>query len=243
MFWFREQVDDIDVAFTDRRGGCSLAPFDSLNLGQAVGDDPDLVDRNHRLLADQFGVAGFAQMHQVHGAHVRAVDAPSTGPHDPALPHCDAVVTARRDVPLLVRVADCVPVLLADSAAGVIGAVHAGRPGLVAGVVPAAVRALRDQGAQRLQAWVGPRACGTCYELPSDLADAVDRAVPGTRSTTSWGTPSVDIGRGVVAQLLDHGVEVNDVGADTCTIEDDALFSYRRQGVASGRFAGVVVRR
>ncbi|RYJ04874.1 MAG: hypothetical protein EON52_14525 [Actinomycetales bacterium] len=75
------------------------------------------------------------------------------------------------------------------------------------------------------------------------MVAAVEAAVPGTRSVTSWGTPAVDVGLGVVSQLKALGVEVHDVGADVCTIEDERFFSYRRQGSASGRFGGVVVLR
>lgn len=232
----------MEVAFTDRFGGHSEGPFDSLNLGSSSGDDNATVIRNHAALSAALGVKGLHAMSQVHGAEV--IDGDVIRAHGSGdVPVGDALVTDRADVPLLVRVADCVPVLLADGEAGLVGAAHAGRVGLVAGVVPAVVRALRDRGATSLRAWIGPRAGACCYEVPELMADEVDRAVPGTRSTTTWGTPSVDVGAGVVRQLIDLGVDVADLGAGTCTIEDDRLFSYRRQGAASGRFGGVVVLR
>ncbi|MGA9714615.1 MAG: polyphenol oxidase family protein [Aeromicrobium sp.] len=242
MFWHRESSGRVEVAFTDRSDGHSKGPFSSLNLSSASGDDPAVVVRNHAALAEALSVDGLHSMSQIHGADVAyadrmRVDGPGT------VPVCDAVITDQIGIPLLVRVADCVPVLLADVDAGLIGAAHAGRVGLVGGVVPAVVDALRDRGATSLRAWVGPRAGGCCYEVPELMADEVDRAVPGTRSTTTWGTPSLDVGAGVVKQLADLGVDVSDLGADTCTIEDEQLFSYRRQGTASGRFGGVVVLR
>ncbi|MEH3034195.1 MAG: peptidoglycan editing factor PgeF [Aeromicrobium erythreum] len=242
MFWFRETHGRVEVAFTDRHDGFSDGPFDSLNLGSSSGDDRSVVVRNHAAVAQALGVEGLHSMSQVHGVEVVHADvlrADGSG----TVAECDALVTDRRDLALLVRVADCVPVLLADEDAGLVAAAHAGRVGLVEGVVPATVEALRERGATALQAWVGPRACGRCYELPAELADAVDAAVPGTRSTTSWGTPATDVGAGVVGQLRDAGVEVHDVGAKACTIEDDTFYSYRRQGTASGRFGGVVVLR
>ncbi len=173
-------------------------------------------------------------MHQVHGADVTVVaDRP------PAAPECDALVTTRPGVGLLARAADCVPVLLGDADAGVVAAVHSGRPGLVAGVVPAAVARMRDLGAQHLTAWLGPHVCGDCYEVPAEMRDEVAGAVPETWSTTSWDTPALDLGAGVRAQLAAAGVaEVHEVGV--CTREDAAWPSYRRDGAAATRFAGVV---
>jgi YfiH family protein len=139
---------------------------------------------------------------------------------------------------LLVRVADCVPLLLADIEHSVVGAAHAGRPGLVAGIVPATVARMRELGAGRITAWLGPHVCGRCYEVPAEMRAEVAATVPASFAETSWGTPAVDVGAGVVAQLEAEGIEV--VDASRCTLEDDDLFSYRRQGVASGRLGGLV---
>src|SRR5205085_1340280 len=120
----------------------------------------------------------------------------------------------------------------------IVGAAHCGRPGLLAGVVPATAQALRDLGAGSLTAWVGPHICGACYEVPADLQEEVAAAVPASRATTSWGTPSLDIGAGVRAQLEAAGVEVVDVSR--CTRESADLYSYRRDGAGSGRQAGLI---
>ena len=236
----------VDVAFTDRHGGLSGGPFASLNLAASPGDDPETVERNIARVARAFaGVADggsaptVVRMRQVHGADVAVVDRIDPGVDMAAeAPVADALVTSLTDVVLMVRVADCVPVLLADVGAGVIGAVHAGRPGLVAGVVPRAVGALRGHGAQRLRAWVGPHVCGACYEVPSAMRADVCAVVPEAYAETSWCTPAVDVGAGVVAQLRREGVDV--VDAARCTLENEDLFSYRRQGRTSGRLAGLV---
>ena len=152
----------------------------------------------------------------------------------------DGLVTAEAGVTLSVRAADCVPVLLADVDAGVIGACHCGRPGVVAGIVPATVAAMRDLGAGSVTAWVGPHVCGRCYEVPQDLQDEVAAVEPGTRTTTSWGTPALDVGAGVRAQLEREGVEVVDLSR--CTRESPDLYSYRRDGTLSGRQAGLIRR-
>jgi YfiH family protein len=175
-------------------------------------------------------------MHQVHGAGVAVVG----DPDQPVPPEVDALVTGRPRVALLARAADCVPVLLVGDD-GLLAAVHSGRPGLGAGVVPAAVSRMRELGSTHLRAWVGPHVCGRCYEVPEEMRDEVAAAVPAARSTTSWGTPALDLGAGVRSQLADAGV--TDVRVlDRCTREDEAWPSYRRDGRAATRFAGVVWR-
>jgi YfiH family protein len=141
-------------------------------------------------------------------------------------------------VVLVVRAADCVPVLLADAAAGVVGAVHCGRRGLTAGVVPRAVESMQRLGADTVRAWVGPHVCGGCYEVPEEMRAQVAAAVPEAEAVTTWGTPSVDLGAGVRAQLRTAGAEVTEVSR--CTVEDEDLFSYRRQGAEAGRMGGLV---
>jgi YfiH family protein len=173
-------------------------------------------------------------MHQVHGAEVHLVD---DGPVDDAPPQVDALVTARRDVALMTRAADCVPVLLV-SAEGLTGAVHAGRRGVALAVVTAAVDRLHDLGASDVTAWVGPHICGGCYEVPAEMQEEVAALVPATRATTTWGTSALDLGAGVRHQLEVAGCRVVEVGR--CTREDDELPSYRREGAAAGRLAGVV---
>jgi YfiH family protein len=141
-------------------------------------------------------------------------------------------------VTLVVRVADCVPVLVGDPVRGVVAALHAGRSGLVAGVVPAGVEAMRALGAAELVAWVGPHVCGRCYEVPEEMRDQVAAVVPEARAETSWGTPAVDVGAGVVAQLRAAGAAV--VQGSRCTLEERGLYSYRRDGAGAGRMAGLI---
>jgi polyphenol oxidase len=240
VFLHRDQLASdagrVDLAYTDRHGGVSAPPFDSLDLSRSREGRDDELRTNLRVVGEAFGVDGFATMIQVHGAEV--VDVASTGHVGQP---CDGLVTAEPDVALCVRVGDCVPVLLADADRGVIGVAHAGRPGIVAGVVPATVAAMRARGADRIEAWVGPRICGGCYEVPARMRDDVCAIVPAAYSCTTWGTPSVDIGAAVHSQLADAGCTVHQVAV--CTWETPDLYSYRRDGDASGRFAGIVVRR
>lgn len=240
MFASREQRSGaagvIDVAFTDRHGGVSAAPFDTLDLSRSRPDaGPDL-RVNMELLAAAFGVAGFVTMRQVQGADVAIVRS-----REEPQPVCDALVTSVEGVALCVRVGDCVPVILADVDAGVTAVAHAGRRGMVAGVVPQTVAAMRGHGAVAIEAWLGPHVCGGCYEVPAQLRDEAAAVVPAAFACTTWGTPSLDLGAGVTAQLQATGCSVLDRSA--CTFECPDFFSYRRDGATSGRCAGIVVRR
>lgn len=234
MYHHRERLGPVELAFTDRLGGVSAAPYDGLNLALVGEDSPRARERNLRLLLDDFAPgATLADMEQVHGDRVVVAG----GPRE----QCDGVVTRRADVVLMVRVADCVPVLLADPDAGVLGAAHAGRQGMAAGVVGATVARMRDLGAgSGLRAWVGPSICGRCYEVPEALRADVSRVEPASAATTRWGTPAVDVAAGVRAQLERAEVETTQVPG--CTREDPLLYSYRRDGDRAGRFAGVIRR-
>ncbi len=227
MFWSRDVRNGtvrVDLAFTDA----------SIDLqGRAPGFATDLA-----ALEEACGVP-FARLSQVHGDAVVEVEGPTPSPEH-AVPHADAMVTTRRGLGLMIRAADCVPVVLADPEAGVVGVAHAGRPGLVCDVATRTVEAMQRLGATPATtvAWMGPHVCGGCYEVPAGLRAEVCAAVPEAWATTRWGTPAVDIGVGVRTQLVAAGVEVRDVGG--CTREEDRLPSYRRDGDRSGRLAGLV---
>ncbi|MFJ5305944.1 peptidoglycan editing factor PgeF [Streptomyces sp. NPDC088350] len=234
-----DTVSGAHFAFTDRWGGVSAVPYEELNLGGAVGDDPDAVRTNRELAAKSLGLdpALVVWMNQVHGADVAVVEEP-WGSAD--IPSVDALVTTRRGLALAVLTADCTPVLLADPVAGIAGAAHAGRPGMVAGVVPAAVRAMVELGADpaRIVARTGPAVCGRCYEVPADMRADVAAVEPAAYAETSWGTPAVDVTAGAHAQLDRLGVRDREE-SPVCTRESDDHFSYRRDRV-TGRLASYV---
>lgn len=233
MFFFRDHLDldlgasRVEIAFTDA----------SIDL--QGGDDRPGFAADLARVVDEAGVP-FARLSQVHGADVvEVVETPPRGPAE--VPSADGLVTVRPGIGLMVRAADCVPVLLADSATGLIGAAHAGRAGTALGVVPRTVERLRALGARDLHAWIGPHVCGRCYEVPAAMREEVAALVPQTFSETRAGTPALDLGAGVHAQLTQDGVTVATVPA--CTLEETSLHSYRRDGAAAGRMAGLVWRR
>ncbi|WP_028803189.1 peptidoglycan editing factor PgeF [Streptomyces sp. 142MFCol3.1] len=232
-------VSGAHFAFTDRWGGVSAVPYEELNLGGAVGDDPAAVRSNRELAAESLGLdaARVVWMNQVHGPDVAVVDAPWG---DRPVPEVDAIVTTRRGLALAVLTADCTPVLLADPVAKVVAAAHAGRPGTVAGVVPAAVRAMVELGAEagRIVARTGPAICGRCYEVPEEMRAEVAAIEPAAYAETSWRTPAVDVTAGVHAQLERLGVSDRE-RSPVCTLESQDHFSYRRDRT-TGRLAGYV---
>lgn len=225
---------------TSRRGGVSTGDFDSFNLGDHVGDAPSAVSANRARLARILGLqaSDVVWMDQVHGTRIARVTRPTGG----AVPATDGLVTDRPGLALAVLSADCVPVLAADEQAGVIGAVHAGRAGAVGGIVPALIGAMTSLGAQpkRISVLLGPAAAGQHYELPDELAHEVEKALPGSLARTVAGTSGVDLRAGLTRQLA--GLGVDRVDSDPrCTIADESLFSYRRQG-RTGRQASVIWR-
>jgi YfiH family protein len=243
VFFWRHVLDaeperhGVHFAFTSRLGGCSTPPWDSLNLGGRTGDSPQNVETNRDAVAATIDVPRdrLLFMNQCHGDAVVVVDGPWTAEAAAA----DGLVTSRNDLAVAALTADCVPVLLADPRAGVVGAVHAGRPGMVARVVDRAVDVMTGQGARadNIVAAVGPSVCGRCYEVPEEMR-AQAAAVSAVSATVSWaGTPAIDVAAGVVDQLTSRGVAVTWVPG--CTREDRSLFSFRRDGT-TGRFAGIV---
>jgi polyphenol oxidase len=228
----------VRAVFTDRLGGVSSPPFEWLNLGAGAGDAPESVAANRELLAAACGlrVSDIAWMRQVHGTSVRyAGPERAAAPPEPA----DASFTDVPGVAVAVLAADCLPVLVADPVARIVGAAHAGREGMLAGVVPALVSAMCSAGASpgRMRAVTGPGICGGCYEVPAEMRDRAAAAVPASGCSTRAGTPGIDIRAGVHAQLAALGV--TEVAADSrCTKESAELFSHRRDG-RTGRFAGL----
>ena len=155
-------------------------------------------------------------------------------------PTADGQVTSAFDRTLVVLVADCTPVLIYDREQPLVAAVHAGRPGMLAAVVPETVRTMRELGSGRLGAVVGPSVCSRCYEVPAQMRDDAAARVPASYAVSWTGTPAIDVAAGVVSQLRADDVELDWIPG--CTREEGRLYSHRRDPGA-GRFAGVVTLR
>lgn len=244
-WWDLDLGPGVRAGVTTRAGGVSEEPYASLDLAFHVGDAPAAVSTNRERVAARLGFP-VVYANQVHGTHVVVVGAEGgsradgSGGAAETVGDADGLVTAQPRVGLAVMVADCLPVLLADPERGVVGAAHAGRRGLVDGVVPAVVDAMTRLGAraERIRCFLGPAICAACYEVGAEVRDEVARSVPAAAATTRWGTPAVDLVAGVTAQLVAAGV-ADAASSGACTVEDLRFYSYRRDG-RTGRFAGVI---
>lgn len=222
---------------TTRAGGRSTGAFSTFNLSTGVGDDPAAVRANRRRLSVELGIP-VVFLEQVHGTSVVTVDA-LPEPGAPDRPAADAAVTALPGVGLAVLSADCVPLLLADPVAGVVGAAHAGRIGAAAGVLPATVAAMQALGArvEALEVLLGPAVCGGCYEVPAAMQADVESRLPGSAVRTRRGTSGLDLRAGLHRQLVELGV--GRIGRDPrCTLEERDLYSHRRD-TRTGRQAAI----
>jgi len=234
----------ISAGFTTRNGGASRPPYDTFNLGRTDQDNPDSLKSNYATLADLVNCPRIAICSQVHGTDVVQV-----GPDYPLLtadgwvpprplPQADAMVTTWGGTALVIRVADCLPVLLADHKAQVVAAAHAGRVGLLAGVLQRTVEAMRDLGAATIEAWIGPHICAGCYEVPEAMAEAAWQTIPATQARTRQGSEAIDLGAGAEAVL--RALQVSVRRLDPCTSCDPDFFSHRRDRGQTGRQAGVI---
>lgn len=234
---FTDAVGDAADAGSARAGEPGVEHFGNFNLGGHVGDEAARVRGFRRRLVSELGgfVDGIVWMNQVHGKDVALVERP--WPEGEAA-DVDGVVTTRPGLGVGVLVADCVPVVLADPTAGVVAAAHAGRKGMISGVVSATVSRMREVGATDIRAAIGPSICGSCYEVPGQMREEAGAVRPESASTTSWGTAAIDVAAGVEAELRQLRVRSERVAG--CTLTDDSLYSYRRHR-RTGRFCGVVV--
>ena len=209
--------------------------FTNAALDLADGAEPRARAAAFARLSDALGVP-VAIVRQVHGDVVLDVDGPGPDVGAWVQPgEADALVTTRRGVGVAVRVADCVPVLLADAAGTVVGAVHAGRDGLLKGVIGRAVERVAELGTGGVRAWIGPHICGACYEVPDAMAlDAAERLGVGV-TRTRWGTLGIDLGAAARHQLEVAGASWE--SWEDCTLTDESLHSHRRG--SAGRQLGV----
>ncbi|MEY3360508.1 MAG: hypothetical protein RL531_227 [Actinomycetota bacterium] len=224
---------------TDRRGGVSQPPYDSLNLAVHVGDDPLDVRRNLVALAaacegTPSDPDAWVLVNHVHGTEVLRLEAPPAG-----RPDADGAASDVVGLPLVAIGADCAPIALANDTA--CAAVHSGWRGLEAGVVAEGVAAVRALGSGPVRALVGPCVSAAHYEFGADdLARLAARIGPEVVGRTHDGRPALDLRAGIHRALDTCGV-IEVLDDPRCTVADPSLFSFRRDGV-TGRQGMVVMR-
>ena len=217
--------DGTHVAFTDRNGGVSAAPYDTLNLATRGGDDPVAVTENRSRVAAACGWSEdrLALARQVHGdGHLR-VSSGQSG----VIGEADVLSASDPDVVLGILTADCAPVVLIGPQT--IGLVHAGWRGVVARAVDSGVASVGEV----TRAWIGPSIHACCYEVGPEVVEAFARL-----DLPIAADDRVDPARAAEVQL--HRAGVSDVEvSDVCTSCDPRYFSYRRDGVTGRQGAFV----
>jgi len=215
--------------FTDRLSGNSSGVYASLNLGDHVGDSPELVSANRALISAKFGPTQY--MSQVHGNRVAIIEEVTD-----EYPTADALVTGIPGITLAVMVADCIPLLLQSK--GAVAAVHVGRKGLINRVAEKAIDVMREISEEQISAIIGPAICGKCYEVSPEIFSEVTASHPESASHTAANTPSLDLVTALISDLRKLGIAEID-NQSRCTLEHNDLYSYRRDG-ATGRQVGLV---
>ncbi len=245
--------------FTTRHGGTSRGRYASLNLAaldKGVGDDNTDIAENFRRLRRVLGMERLPRdaPRQVHGRGVWTITGPPTRPAD--APEADAVVTALPDRMLVIRTADCVPVLLASVDGSIVAAVHAGWRGVVAGVVPAAMAGMMTiagESAEGFTVAIGPAISVEHFEVGPEVAEHfIDAHLPDAVVPTPGDSagPHVDLTAAILRQLAAAGIPRHRIDTtDRCTYRDEAdFFSHRRDVThrgqpATGRMAALITPR
>jgi len=217
-------------AFFTREGGASEGIYASLNGGVGSRDDPALVTENRRRMAAMLEAPALVTAYQIHSATAVIATTPWTRE---AAPRADAVVTKMKNLAVGVTIADCGPVLLADSEAGVVGAAHAGWRGAFEGIIEAAVSKMEELGARRasIRAAIGPLIRQDSYEVGPEF---VARFREADEAYARFFKPSARDGHalfdlpGFIALRLEQArvASIEDLKLDTYS--DDRFFSYRR---------------
>ncbi len=217
------------MLFTARHGGTSTGKYSSLNLGDHVGDESADVANNRNILRKLLSRVEPVFMNQVHGNEViEIVD------NSQSKVTADALITRQTGLPIAVLSADCLPILI--KGASIVGVIHAGRKGILNGIISNTISKMRTLGGEDLEATIGPAICGDCYEV--DIQMYLDAIEIDPNLATKPETHSLDLKKAAAGQLDSQSVSVNDLGI--CTAHNSNYFSYRRDGI-SGRNAGVIV--
>lgn len=222
----RVSIEGIHAVALNRTGGASKAPFDSLNLASYVGDDPACVTKNLRIVTDLVSADGISVMNAEHGNKVHVVSQPGIAPLG------DGLITSQPQLALVALAADCVPFGLIDPVNRVIAVGHAGWRGVLSNVMQSLLDEFLANGGQlnHTQAVIGPAICANCYEVPVERVDMFR----GVRPEAIHSSRNIDLIAGVRSVIAAQVSQVHELTG--CTLENSALFSYRRvAGEPTGR--------
>ena len=245
LYRFNSVPDGTRAYFTTRNGGISRQPYESLNLGFHVGDDPEAVSANRKLLASILGLdsSRITSPRQRHCPEVSVLaDQVDVGAgaqsEDSSFDPCDGLITSLQGAPILLHFADCVPVIIAaEGKTRWVGVIHAGREGLMQGVVREGVFALlkQDVPPESITAAVGPAIGPCCYEVDEETASRFSDQFSSDLVSGNY----LDLPGAVQKELIASGVfQENIAFLNRCTACSSGFYSYRRDGV-TGRHGAI----
>jgi len=240
--------DEVLHGVFTRLGGVSLSPYDALNVGHFIGDDYQAVEANHYLICQALGISrgDVATAHQVHGSQVALV-----GPEDRGrvIPATDALITDTPGVALMLRFADCLPILLYDPVRRAIGLAHAGWKGTIGGIAAKTASAMMEACGSRpadIVAGLGPCIGPCCYQVGSEVIELVKANFnhwQGLLRPQGDGSVNFDLWEANRRPLAELGVEEIEVIRLCTAYRTDEFFSHRAEGGRTGRFAVILGKR
>lgn len=248
IYFKSELLSGVAHGFTSKLGGFSHGKIEGLNLGFRVGDDVESVKQNYRLVSEDLAMPfeNMTAAKQIHSADIRIITNKEKGcgvSRAQDVFECDGMITNCKDIPLCVFYADCVPILLADTNVGVIGAVHSGWRGTVQKNAGNAVETMcREFGAlpRNIKAAIGPSIGRCCFETGEEVAQQFDKDLVFAEVNGKF---KVDLWEANRRILMDSGVAKSNIDIfEICTIcHSDMLYSYRTHGENTGRMGAFIM--
>lgn len=233
----------IKAVFTTRHGGISKAPYHTANLAFHVGDNPQHVLANHDLLATQldYNRNNLIHMRQIHSDIIFLVDEKM---NFDTPPECDALITNKIDVPLMIMSADCTPILIYDPLHHAIGVVHAGRKGALNAILPKTIQAMHTEFEsiiEKLFVILGPSIHGCCYEVNEMIAKECENKGYSNALIRKESKVFLDVNTILLMQLQTLNISNIEVIEECTACKHDEYFSYRADAQKTGRIAGIIV--
>jgi len=234
--------DSVLAFFTDRHGGVSKVPYESLNVSDSVEDKPANIIKNRQIIADNndFLLENMVYMEQIHSANIKIV----TNSFISKIRGCDGIITDKIKIPLMTMAADCAPVLIYDKSKKIIAALHSGRVGTFKGVISATIDKMRvNFGSlqEDIVVHVGPSIAKCCYEVDENIANFTIKNFGSKHISLKNNKYFLDIKSIIKEQLISLKLlEKNIRISNICTSCDKNYFSYRRDGL-TGRFCGIIM--
>lgn len=226
------KFDNIDVTAAFSTDVSDNSIHADMGINTLTPTDQTAVNRSNLLLQNKLVPESLCYLKQVHGNTVVFADKPGL------LGEGDGLITNQCNLTLGIMVADCAAVLLADTDAGIIGALHAGWRGAAGNIVPKGVEMMQSAGARNIKAWISPCIGTHAFEVGHEVATQFPSAYV---LYDTYDKPRVDLQAFLVFQLIQHGVKPTSIQADErCTYTDTRFFSYRRQGRKSGRMMAII---